>query len=42
VPRPSWVSYAAQAAVIGLGTHFVPAPPGQGGVCDPAEPARAG
>src|ERR1017187_6444617 len=30
VPRPSWVSYAAQASMIGVRTHFVPAPPGQG------------
>src|ERR1035438_2663382 len=36
VPRPSWVSYAAQASMIGVRTHFVPAPPGQGGICDPA------
>src|ERR1019366_6056949 len=41
VPRPSWVSYAAQASMIGVRTHFVPAPPGQGGICDPAGLARA-
>jgi len=36
VPRPSWVSYAAQASLIGARAHFVPAAPGQGGICDPA------
>jgi aspartate aminotransferase len=41
VPQPSWVSYAAQASMIGVRTHFVPAPPGQGGVCDPKGLARA-
>jgi aspartate aminotransferase len=35
VPCPSWVSYAAQTDLIGARCHFVPAPPGQGGVCDP-------
>jgi aspartate aminotransferase len=35
VPRPSWVSYAAQASMIGCRPHFVPAPPGEGGICDP-------
>jgi aspartate aminotransferase len=35
VPRPSWVSYAAQAALIGAKTYFVPALAGQGGICDP-------
>jgi aspartate aminotransferase len=35
VPRPSWVSYAAQASMIGGRPHFVPAPPGEGGICDP-------
>lgn len=35
IPRPSWVSYAAQAAMIGIRAHFVPAPPGQGGIPDP-------
>ena len=34
VPRPSWVSYAAQATMIGVAPHFVPTPPGEGGVCD--------
>ncbi len=41
VPQPSWVSYAAQASMLRLGTHFVPAPSGQGGICDPAGLARA-
>jgi aspartate aminotransferase len=36
VPRPSWVTYAAQAALLGTGARFVPTPPGQGGVPDPA------
>jgi aspartate aminotransferase len=36
LPRPSWVSYAAQATLIGAEPHFVPAVPGQGGICDPA------
>jgi hypothetical protein len=41
VPKPSWVSYAAQAALAGARPHFVPAPPGEGGICDPAALARA-
>jgi aspartate aminotransferase len=36
VPRPSWVSYAAQARLIGTRPHFVPTAPGEAGVCDPA------
>jgi len=36
VPRPSWVSYAAQATLIGATAHFVPTVPGEGGSCDPA------
>ena len=36
VPRPSWVSYAAQASLIGARPYFVPAAPGEGGICDPA------
>jgi aspartate aminotransferase len=36
VPQPSWVSYAAQASMIGARPYFVPAPPGEGGVCDAA------
>jgi aspartate aminotransferase len=35
VPMPSWVSYAAQARLIGVQPHFVPAAPGEGGICDP-------
>jgi aspartate aminotransferase len=35
VPRPSWVSYAAQASLAGVRAHFVPAAPGEGGICDP-------
>jgi aspartate aminotransferase len=41
VPCPSWVSYAAQARLIGAQTHFVPAAPGEGGVCDPGALERA-
>ena len=36
VPQPSWVSYAAQAMLIGATAHFVPTVPGEGGSCDPA------
>ena len=36
VPQPSWVSYAAQASMLGVRPHFVPVPPGEGGVCDAA------
>ena len=35
LPRPSWVSYAAQAALVGARPHFVPTPAGEGGCCDP-------
>ena len=41
VPQPSWVSYAAQAALAGARPHFVPTPPGEGGICDPAPLVRA-
>ncbi len=41
MPRPSWVSYAAQASLIGVRPHFVPAAPGEGGICDPARLAAA-
>ncbi len=37
LPRPSWVSYAAQARLIGATPHFVPGVRGEGGCCDPAE-----
>jgi aspartate aminotransferase len=41
VPRPSWVSYAAQAGLAGALPHFVPAAPGEGGICDPDALAAA-
>lgn len=47
VPAPSWVTYAAQARLLGGEAEFVPTPPGEGGVPDPrrladaAERARA-
>jgi aspartate aminotransferase len=41
VPRPSWVSYAAQAGLAGALAHFVPAAPGEGGICDPDALAAA-
>jgi aspartate aminotransferase len=41
VPRPSWVSYAAQAGLIGTGVHHVPTRPGEGGACDPDQLERA-
>jgi aspartate aminotransferase len=41
VPTPSWVSYAAQARLIGVQPHFVPAAPGEGGICDPDALERA-
>lgn len=41
VARPSWVSYAAQAAMTGGRAHFVPTRPGQGGVPDPVLLDRA-
>ena len=41
VPRPSWVSYAAQASLAGARPHFVPAAPGEGGICDPDALGRA-
>ncbi|MGO8955837.1 MAG: pyridoxal phosphate-dependent aminotransferase [Streptosporangiaceae bacterium] len=37
VPQPSWVSYAAQARLLGVTPVFVPVAPGEGGCCDPAE-----
>jgi aspartate aminotransferase len=36
VPQPSWVSYAAQATLVGVTPHFVATLPGDGGCCDPA------
>jgi aspartate aminotransferase len=41
VPSPSWVSYAAHADLIGSRCHFVPTPPGEGGICDPDRLAAA-
>jgi len=41
LPQPSWVSYAAQAAIIGIRPHLVPAPAGEGGIPDPAALATA-
>ncbi|MER6944548.1 pyridoxal phosphate-dependent aminotransferase [Nonomuraea sp. NPDC000554] len=35
LPRPSWVSYAAQADLVGSRPILVPAPPGEGGAPDP-------
>ncbi|MEV5887979.1 pyridoxal phosphate-dependent aminotransferase [Nonomuraea fuscirosea] len=35
LPMPSWVSYAAQADLVGSRPLLVPAPPGEGGVPDP-------
>jgi aspartate aminotransferase len=40
VPRPSWVSYAAQTRLMGAEPIFVPTPPGEGGVPD-ADALRA-
>lgn len=48
VPRPSWVSYAAQARLLGRRPLFVPTRSGEGGVPDPealaetVQSARAG
>jgi aspartate aminotransferase len=36
IPRPSWVSYAAQACLLGIQAHPVVVPAGEGGICDPA------
>ena len=35
IPGPSWVSYAAQAALTGIRPVYVPIVPGEGGVPDP-------
>ena len=35
IPRPSWVSYAAQASLTGIRPVYVPTVPGQGGIPDP-------
>jgi len=36
IPRPSWVSYAAHARLLGIRAHPVTVPAGEGGICDPA------
>jgi aspartate/methionine/tyrosine aminotransferase len=36
IPRPSWVSYAAHARLLGIRAHPVAVPAGEGGICDPA------
>lgn len=41
LPRPSWVSYAAQADMLGGLSWSVPTLPGEGGVPDPEATARA-
>jgi aspartate aminotransferase len=41
VPRPSWVSYAAQVRILGNTPIFVPTRPGEGGVPDPVMLAEA-
>jgi aspartate aminotransferase len=41
LPMPSWVSYAAQAEIVGVRPILIPPPPGEGGVPDPALLARA-
>jgi aspartate aminotransferase len=41
LPQPCWVSYAAQAALIGIRAHFVPSPAAEGGIPDPAALAAA-
>ncbi|UPK73876.1 pyridoxal phosphate-dependent aminotransferase [Nocardioidaceae bacterium SCSIO 66511] len=35
LPKPSWVSYAAQAAMLGVNARYVPTRYGEGGVPDP-------
>ncbi len=37
VPRPSWVTYAAQASLLGARPYFVDIRPGEGGVPDPGQ-----
>ncbi|WP_433498730.1 pyridoxal phosphate-dependent aminotransferase [Sphaerimonospora sp. CA-214678] len=41
LPRPSWVSYAAQAELIGVRPIMIAPPPGEGGVPDPERMATA-
>ena len=40
LPTPSWVSYAAQAGLIGMRARYMPVASGEGGICDPAHLAR--
>jgi aspartate aminotransferase len=37
IPRPSWVSYAAHARLLGVRAHPVAVSCGEGGICDPAD-----
>ncbi|MFC0866049.1 pyridoxal phosphate-dependent aminotransferase [Sphaerimonospora cavernae] len=39
--RPSWVSYAAQARLVGVHPIMIPPPPGEGGVPDPERVSTA-
>jgi aspartate aminotransferase len=41
IPRPSWVSYAAQASLTGVRPVYVPVVPGEGGVPDPGRLSAA-
>jgi aspartate/methionine/tyrosine aminotransferase len=41
LPMPSWVSYAAQAEIVGVRPILVATPPGEGGAPDPAATAQA-
>jgi aspartate aminotransferase len=41
IPRPSWVSYAAQASLIGARPCFTDIRPGSGGVPDPGQLSQA-
>jgi aspartate aminotransferase len=41
LPRPCWVSYAAQARLIGVRAYLVPASAGEGGIPDPDALAAA-
>ncbi|MFI6787754.1 pyridoxal phosphate-dependent aminotransferase [Nonomuraea sp. NPDC050383] len=41
LPAPSWVSYAAQADLVGSRSILVPPPAGEGGVPDPGRVAEA-
>jgi aspartate aminotransferase len=41
LPMPSWVTYAAQADLVGVRPILVPAPSGEGGTPDPEQVAEA-